>query len=260
MTGQRRAATAEPRGIYQAEIDVKTGRLLTPTRLLWERTGARYPEGPHLYKIRGRYYLMIAEGGTEYGHMEVIARGASPWGPWEACPRNPILTNRETQNDVAHAGHGPRGPRRGRARQLVAGVPRVPLGERLLAPPRPRDEPRAGDVGRGRLAGRERRPARPTRRRRHARARRAGVPAPPVRTGFDSPLGPEWNYLRNPRRESYSVRTPDALVLRGTATGLGEAASPRGSAAGSSTSPARRARSWTSHRPATGRRRGSAST
>ncbi len=60
----------------------------------------------------------------------------------------------------AGPGHGARGPRRGRGRQLVDGVPRLPLGLRLLAPPRPRDLPRAGDLGRGRLAGGERRPAR----------------------------------------------------------------------------------------------------
>ncbi len=50
-------------------------------------------------------------------------------------------------------------------------------------------------------------------------------PTPPVRTTFDRPLGPEWNYLRNPQRESYAAES-GALVLRGTATGLDAAASP----------------------------------
>lgn len=81
-------------GIVQAEIDIETGKLLTPGRLLWQGTGGRFAEAPHLYKIDGKYYLMIAEGGTEYGHMVTIARSSSPWGPFEACPRNPILTHR----------------------------------------------------------------------------------------------------------------------------------------------------------------------
>ena len=39
---------------------------------------------------------MISEGGTEYGHMVTMARASSPWGPFEPCPRNPILTHRDT--------------------------------------------------------------------------------------------------------------------------------------------------------------------
>lgn len=47
-----------------------------------------------MYRIGNWYYLMIAEGGTEYGHMETIARSRSVWGPFESCPHNPILTHR----------------------------------------------------------------------------------------------------------------------------------------------------------------------
>ena len=49
---------------------------------------------------------MIAEGGTEYGHMETIARSASPYGPWEPSPRNPILTNRNTEQNMPIQGTG----------------------------------------------------------------------------------------------------------------------------------------------------------
>lgn len=80
--------------ICQSEIDVKTGQRLSDIKPLWNGTGGSSPEGPHLYKINGSYYLMIAEGGTEYGHMETVARSRSPWGPYEANPRNPILTHR----------------------------------------------------------------------------------------------------------------------------------------------------------------------
>ena len=89
-------STGKGDGIYQSGVDPATGRLLSEPRLIWRGTGGRYPEAPHLYRIHGRYYLMIAEGGTEYGHMETIARADDPWGPFEPCRRNPILT---------HAGH-----------------------------------------------------------------------------------------------------------------------------------------------------------
>src|SRR4030095_1692544 len=80
--------------ICQSEIDIKTGKRLSDIKPLWSGTGGSSPEGPHLYKINGYYYLMIAEGGTEYGHAETISRSRSPWGPFEANPRNPILTHR----------------------------------------------------------------------------------------------------------------------------------------------------------------------
>jgi alpha-N-arabinofuranosidase len=81
-------------GIVQSEIDIETGRLLTEPKVLWRGTGGRYLESPHLYKINGFYYLMAAEGGTEYGHMVTYARSESLWGPFEPYAANPVLTNR----------------------------------------------------------------------------------------------------------------------------------------------------------------------
>ncbi len=93
-------------GIYQCEIDITNGQQLTETRFLWPGTGGRYPEAPHLYHIGDYYYLMIAEGGTEYGHMETLARSKSPWVPFEPCPHNPILTHRDqTSHSVQGTGH-----------------------------------------------------------------------------------------------------------------------------------------------------------
>jgi xylan 1,4-beta-xylosidase len=66
-------------------------------------------EGPHLYKVKGWYYLMAAEGGTERNHSEVIFRSKSPWGPFVAGPNNPILTQRDLPanrpNPVTNSGH-----------------------------------------------------------------------------------------------------------------------------------------------------------
>lgn len=65
-------------------------------------------EGPHLYRVKGWYYLMAAEGGTERNHSEVIFRSKSPWGPFEPNPK-PILTQRDLPEDranpVTNSGH-----------------------------------------------------------------------------------------------------------------------------------------------------------
>lgn len=75
------------------EIDPHTGKQLTESRPIWHGTGNRYPEGPHIYKKDGWYYLLVSEGGTELAHRLTIARSHDIWGPYEANPHNPILTN-----------------------------------------------------------------------------------------------------------------------------------------------------------------------
>ncbi|MCL6589320.1 MAG: glycoside hydrolase family 43 protein [Firmicutes bacterium] len=98
--------------IIQCEIDIETGRKLTPGRIIWQGSGGRFLEGPHLYKIddgrtRPKYYLLAAEGGTEFGHMVTYARGDSPYGPFEAYPQNPVLTNRNLGGyEIQGVGHG----------------------------------------------------------------------------------------------------------------------------------------------------------
>ena len=87
--------TSNGKGINQVELDVTTGRCLTEDRTLWRGTGGSWPEGPRLLAKDGWYYLTIAEGGCQYGHIQTIARSRSPWGPFDPCPRNPILTHRD---------------------------------------------------------------------------------------------------------------------------------------------------------------------
>lgn len=81
-------------GITQCEIDIATGKKLTPSRSIWQGTGGRFLESPHLYRINGSYYLMASEGGTEYGHMVTYAKGDTPYGPFVSYANNPVLTNR----------------------------------------------------------------------------------------------------------------------------------------------------------------------
>lgn len=94
-------------GIVQCEIDIETGEKLSPSRCIWKGTGGRFLESPHLYKIGDYYYLMAAEGGTEYGHTITYARSKSIWGTFESYPKNPVLTNRSKAPFIIQGiGHG----------------------------------------------------------------------------------------------------------------------------------------------------------
>ncbi|MCD7826291.1 MAG: glycoside hydrolase family 43 protein [Clostridiaceae bacterium] len=93
--------------IQMCEIDIQTGKKLSPSRELWQGTGGRFLESPHLYRFGEYYYLVEAEGGTEYGHMVNYARSHSIWGPYEPYPGNPVLTNRNLGGyQLQGAGHG----------------------------------------------------------------------------------------------------------------------------------------------------------
>ncbi|CAM4387973.1 glycoside hydrolase family 43 protein [Saccharibacillus endophyticus] len=94
-------------GVVQCELNIETGAKLSPSRSIWKGTGGRYLESPHMYKIDGRYYLMAAEGGTEYGHMVIYARSESLSGPFESYAANPVLTNRNLGGyELQGVGHG----------------------------------------------------------------------------------------------------------------------------------------------------------
>lgn len=91
--------------IHLFEMDLETGKKLTEEKEVWAGTGGIYPEGPHIYKRNGMYYLLISEGGTYEDHSIVVARSSNIWGPYESCPRNPILTARGTDEHVQYTGH-----------------------------------------------------------------------------------------------------------------------------------------------------------
>ncbi|MCC8135859.1 MAG: glycoside hydrolase family 43 protein [Ruminococcus sp.] len=94
-------------GVVQCEIALETGEKLSPSRVIWKGSGGRFLESPHMYKIGDEYYLMAAEGGTEYGHMITYARSSSIWGEFVGYPDNPVLTNRNLGGFTLQGmGHG----------------------------------------------------------------------------------------------------------------------------------------------------------
>lgn len=95
--------------ITLCEIDPVTGATLSPGKALWRGTGGRFPEGPHIYKHDGWYYLLISEGGTELAHKLTVARSRHIYGPYEANPANPIFTHCSLlaqESNIQGTGHG----------------------------------------------------------------------------------------------------------------------------------------------------------
>ncbi|PVH77372.1 glycoside hydrolase family 43 protein [Cadophora sp. DSE1049] len=93
--------------IRQFEVEISSGKPLSPLRKLWRGIKGDDAEGPHVYFHSGWYYLLVAEGGTFEGHMITMARARNIWGPYEGCERNPVLTSKDMEEEtVRHVGHG----------------------------------------------------------------------------------------------------------------------------------------------------------
>lgn len=102
------------KAIWIQQYDVNGDSMTGPRKILVDKgvCGADKPiwiEGPHMYKINGKYYLMCAEGGTGDNHSEVLFESDSPMGDYKPCKQNPILTRRHAdkncKNPVTCAGH-----------------------------------------------------------------------------------------------------------------------------------------------------------
>ena len=85
---------------YDVENDCTIGeRKIIVNKGVDPATKPIWIEGPHLYKIDGKYFLMCAEGGTSDQHSEVVFRSDAPMGDYKPWNRNPILTQRHLPAD-----------------------------------------------------------------------------------------------------------------------------------------------------------------
>ncbi len=93
------------RGARIFEIDETATRRLSETTLLYYGSNKRAPEGPHILKKDGWYYLFLAEGGTGMGHRETVARSRTLHGVYEPCPYNPVIRQWDERALIQRCGH-----------------------------------------------------------------------------------------------------------------------------------------------------------
>ncbi|TGG91389.1 glycoside hydrolase family 43 protein [Natronospirillum operosum] len=94
-------------GILLQELDPDTLALTGEVHEIFHGSELGMEEGPHLYRRNGYYYLLTAEGGTEYDHACTLARSRSITGPYELHPLTHITTSRTNpEARLQRAGHG----------------------------------------------------------------------------------------------------------------------------------------------------------
>lgn len=98
----------EERGISLCEYDLEHMHMVGEPHPIWNSAlrVTTSPEAPHLYKRGEYYYLVIAEGGTEFFHAVTVARSKDLFGWYEACPANPVLTHRDMGHGAAFTNVG----------------------------------------------------------------------------------------------------------------------------------------------------------
>ncbi len=96
-------------GVWLQELDLKKGELVGERKQLTfgHATNAHAAEGPHLYKINGKYVIILAEGGTYRTHAATAFESKELWGPYEPTIINPIISHRHfgPKHPISSIGH-----------------------------------------------------------------------------------------------------------------------------------------------------------
>lgn len=91
---ETREGYEKPGAICMTEYSPAEKKVIGYPKRIWRGgTDRGCIEAPHLYKRKGYYYIMCAEGGTGYGHSVTMGRSRNVWGPYEKDPMNPIVTS-----------------------------------------------------------------------------------------------------------------------------------------------------------------------
>ncbi|MEM9821849.1 MAG: glycoside hydrolase family 43 protein [Bacteroidota bacterium] len=94
-------------GIVLQELDWEKKQMIGPVYPIFPGSDLGITEAPHLYQRNGYYYLLTAEGGTEYAHAVSLARSKSITGPYEIHPDNPVMTTIDDELAILQkTGHG----------------------------------------------------------------------------------------------------------------------------------------------------------
>jgi xylan 1,4-beta-xylosidase len=106
MLWDHRAGHNRFAGVVMQEYSPRERRLIGQRRVIFRGTAIGFTEGPHLYKRGGYYHLMVAEGGTGWGHAVTMARSRQIDGPYELHPDTYVLTARDRPDSaLQRAGH-----------------------------------------------------------------------------------------------------------------------------------------------------------
>jgi xylan 1,4-beta-xylosidase len=93
-------------GIVMQEYSAKESRFIGERVNIFKGTPLGFTEAPHLYKRDGWYYLLTAEGGTNWNHAVTMARARKITGPYELHPDTYILSARHRPDaELQRAGH-----------------------------------------------------------------------------------------------------------------------------------------------------------
>lgn len=93
-------------GIQLQEFDPQQNKLVGKVFYIFSGSELGLTEAPHIYQRNGWYYLITAEGGTEYGHAVSMARSRDITGPYELHPHNPIISARDYPDEpLQKTGH-----------------------------------------------------------------------------------------------------------------------------------------------------------
>ena len=94
------------RGARIFELNEDATKQISEAQLLYYGDNKRAPEGPHLLRKDGYYYLFEAEGGTGPGHRITVSRSRTLMGKYEPCPYNPIMRQTDEGAIIQRCGHG----------------------------------------------------------------------------------------------------------------------------------------------------------
>lgn len=97
-------------GIWLQELDLEKQQLVGERKILTygHANNASYTEGPHLYKIKGKYMLLLSEGGTGLYHALSVHHSDQLFGTYVADMINPVLSHRQfgSKSHIQAVGHG----------------------------------------------------------------------------------------------------------------------------------------------------------
>lgn len=193
--------------IYIQQLNLENGEFVGERHIVTSgyAINSPYAEAPHIYKINGKYYLNIAEGGTWEDHAVSVFTADAVTGPYTPFICNPVLTHRHLGNDIdiTTVGHADWvQTQHGDWYAVMLGV--RPVGgynmlgrETFLTSMKFQGDQPIFNPGIGRVLMEDKFPNLPE----------SPVPAPAVRDDFDrESLAYCWNFLRTPFEQWYQLK------------------------------------------------------